>query len=532
MKQLNTDTNFVCIENKYIQQDDFVLRQPRKGKIIKGTYHNAYNRESLGSIPRKTENVLFRDNLCPNKLGFNSQSIRFGNNNTSNEVLFTNENNNSSKDNKQTSQGSPSFSSKGYCNGFVSKTDRFPISYSEYENKYLPGPGEHKINKHTISNIIKNSNNYKSLFKNNSPGRVNNYETPGVGEYNLRTEFLNAKKQGGNFSTSLGEEIKLKLKNKKNLKDSQYSTTTNSINEKSSSISNSINNDILLNNITKQTKIYSNSFLNKNKLNGSYTSLNTEESTELKNKFSNFRGKNAINNYDLDSYLLLKMQNINDHKAKKNLIKEIFNLKRHESSIIKKDNNTLNDSNAKNNIKSISSNNNKINSNSIMDNIRKDFHLYNESNISTVDFLNNINKEDYDNYKNTDLININNLNHINNNSKNTNDDDLTKNEFLQSYFSKVDIKLQENKEIVKNKMDKEKQEQELLKKIQQIKSRPAHYFTSSSPKIIFNKKNSHVPGPTYYNPLLIPNKLSFNINNKLFSNNLNVENGKKDDVWI
>lgn len=204
-QQNETTTNILTIENKFYNQEKFALRNNKKGRIFKGSYHNAYNRESLGSIPGRSENVLFKDNLCTNKLGFNSQTIRFCN---TQEKLYTEESTTASTNiiNNDFSYNSPSFSSKGY-GGFASKTERFTESKKEFEDKYFPGPGEHQIE------TKKKSLHYSSLFKSDTQVPFRKKLSPGPGDYNIQQNYtFHKKKSSGNFSSSVKDEICEKLK--------------------------------------------------------------------------------------------------------------------------------------------------------------------------------------------------------------------------------------------------------------------------------------------------------------------------------
>lgn len=225
-----TKTNIVSIENQYYNQySNYVLRSPGKGKIYKGPYHNAYNRESLGSIPRKIENVLFKDNLCENKYGFNSQTVRFSSEpinssmklNTDMSKTSTTKDSISISNNASYLLSSPSIGSKGYGVGFASKANRFSDDYESYINKYKPGPGENSNSLGTIADRSNKSLNYRSLHYNRKSKQIfTQDDTPGPGDYNLRANLINNNSHNSyNWSSCFAVPLE-----EKNLK-----TTTESI---------------------------------------------------------------------------------------------------------------------------------------------------------------------------------------------------------------------------------------------------------------------------------------------------------------
>ena len=75
MKEQQEESKVISLEEEVEQ--NFMLKSPPKGKIYRGPNWNAYNRESLGSIPRSSENILFRDKSHENKIAFSSQTGRF-----------------------------------------------------------------------------------------------------------------------------------------------------------------------------------------------------------------------------------------------------------------------------------------------------------------------------------------------------------------------------------------------------------------------------------------------------------------------
>jgi hypothetical protein len=173
--------NLICVDT----DDNPVVKNEKrnkiKGKLYLGPVWNAFNRENLGSIPRKIENVLVNDKTS--KLGFLSQTDRFCyRDHESNGILPGPASYHSSNMN---ATGSTFYSSKGFGNGFASTCDRF--NERDYDMlKYKPGPGEYKVeNKFTVVDSIQSSLNFKSLYGNTQVKSMKiTKNTPGPGYYN------------------------------------------------------------------------------------------------------------------------------------------------------------------------------------------------------------------------------------------------------------------------------------------------------------------------------------------------------------
>jgi hypothetical protein len=199
----NTTDKVVSIENtdEINSNPNFYLRSPNRGKIYRGPNWNAFNRESLGSIPRHTENILFKNKNNEQKLGFNSQSERFNKKSETIKYSFpgpgrynlnsnstTNTNTNVSLDSSISTNlplTNPSFSTKGYGNGFISQSNRFDDKHEFYE-KYYPGPG-HYTNKTALSfdRELKNNKRYQSLYNIKESKSLKIFQDiPGPGFYN------------------------------------------------------------------------------------------------------------------------------------------------------------------------------------------------------------------------------------------------------------------------------------------------------------------------------------------------------------
>lgn len=182
--------NILSLENFEDNHENYVLKAPRKGKIIRGPVCTAYKRQNLGSIPRKTENILIDELKIPKTTkGFSSQLPRFANTYTKSEAV------------KLQYPGPGSYaiqkkfdfvtsdishhSSKGFGNGFASNTSRFG-DYKEFYDKYLPGPGSYKSDESTsMISTLNKTLSYKSLYNKAStkPLRLHP-ENPGPCSYN------------------------------------------------------------------------------------------------------------------------------------------------------------------------------------------------------------------------------------------------------------------------------------------------------------------------------------------------------------
>jgi hypothetical protein len=217
MSDLNKN-KIVSLENFEELSDNFILRSPNRGKIYRGANWNAYNRESLGTIPRKSENILFKEHTNEKK-GFLSQSERFSVRRGNESIKFSypgpgtyslgNISNNDVSIYKTTCTSiNPSFSSKGYGNGFISKAERFDDP-REYYERFYPGPGEYKNTRTSVSDIqLKTNLRYKSLYNTNKVKSLKvSKDNPGPGDYNpiipllLKKENTDLEKQNSFFAS-------------------------------------------------------------------------------------------------------------------------------------------------------------------------------------------------------------------------------------------------------------------------------------------------------------------------------------------
>jgi hypothetical protein len=181
--ELNHGKNIVSLESLDDIADNYLLRAPKKGKIIKGPNWTAYKRENLGTIPRKVEKVLIEDRHKTTR-GFSSQSERFSARNQSEKYFFPGPGSyQNSQDTFNTT--SSSFSSKGYGNGFASNSVRFDDPKFYYD-QFMPGPGQYKVDQtdSIFTNVDKNMN-YKYLYhKSEIKSLKVKKELPGPGFYN------------------------------------------------------------------------------------------------------------------------------------------------------------------------------------------------------------------------------------------------------------------------------------------------------------------------------------------------------------
>jgi hypothetical protein len=184
-------SNIITIENIDEIKDSFKKKVMKKGKLRLGPYWTAYNRENLGSIPRKVENIIINERQDSVKKGFMSNTSRFFKHSETVKHNFPgpgayDSSNNSTID----KSGISVYSTKGFGNGFVSSKARFD-DYLEFKSKYLPSPSDYNINTHDINKTVENSLNYKSLYSNSKYVSLKEkVGTPGPGFYNTNNDNL------------------------------------------------------------------------------------------------------------------------------------------------------------------------------------------------------------------------------------------------------------------------------------------------------------------------------------------------------
>ena len=180
---INQTNNVVSLENLEDVPENFLLRAPKRGKLIKGPNWTAYKKENLCTIPRKIEKVLIEDKHMTTR-GFSSQSERFSGRNQSEKYEFPGPGTYQNvQDTFNTT--STSFSSKGYGNGFISSSIRFDDP-KVYYDQFLPGPGHYKVDeKVSITSEVDKNINYKYLYhKSNIKSLKVKKDFPGPGFYN------------------------------------------------------------------------------------------------------------------------------------------------------------------------------------------------------------------------------------------------------------------------------------------------------------------------------------------------------------
>lgn len=456
--------NLITIENQLYRQDEFNLKNSKKGKIYNSKVTNAFNRNSLGSIPRKHENVLFKDELFDQKLGFNSKCVRFINNKNQNTCYYLNTYNLKSEDNNNNTNvtsnentnyslnsefTSPSFSNKGYGNGFISKSSRFGMEYESYKIKYNPGPCEFNSNFNSISNNIAKSNTYKHIYKKSRKLSNNNdySNSPGPGSYNIRTNLINNSINNkiwfrNNQQVTPNEIIRLSENKKKFVNKLPLDTCINI-----SLKSNIQNSDLKLKNNNELNLNKSASFkLKSENINNNENKLNSKSFKKQLNEILNLNNKSYSNTSNFNN------KNNNNFNAKNNLLNNSYLKNIIDKSTKLTNKNTFN-------FKSI-----------IKDKYKSSFVNKNENN-----FKDNI-------YKDNSNFNFN-YNNVLIKNKNTNRDD--------SY--------------TKNK---------------------SYVFKSTSPRIP-NNNVIKAPGPCYYRPDKISKNLSFNVYNSIFKKKLEYTNELK-----
>jgi len=196
--------NIISIENFDGNCQALKNKSKQKGKLFLGSNFNAYNRENLGSIPRKTENVLIRDKNNPIKLGFSSNTGRFELKAQKVKYNFPGPGaymNSKELDTTANSLNTTSRSSKGFGNGFISKVSRFD-DLKEFNDKYAPCPTQYKRDKTlSMDASITNSNFYKSLYNTTETKSLKQtVMVPGPGFYNPKKNEFNIEYNKNTFS--------------------------------------------------------------------------------------------------------------------------------------------------------------------------------------------------------------------------------------------------------------------------------------------------------------------------------------------
>ena len=178
------------------ENNNFRLSNPKKGKLLNNKIYTAYNKSKLSSIPKNNEIILFEKTIEEMdylqkiqtqilKDNNNNSQIKTNNKINENNSLMKNINNKTNETLKNTFSklNSDLFNKEQLIKNNNYKSTRLN-NYSEFMNKYFPGPGQYSLNNLSLKN--NNSLRYQSLFKektNNKNLNKNNY--PGPGSYNI-----------------------------------------------------------------------------------------------------------------------------------------------------------------------------------------------------------------------------------------------------------------------------------------------------------------------------------------------------------
>jgi hypothetical protein len=193
----------------------FVLKSPPKGKIFKGPNWNAFIKKKFSSIPKNSENILFKDKSKEMKIGFSSQTRRFKNKNETNKYTFPGPGDYKEINLQEKGLKNPSFSNKGY-GGFLSTTDRFDI-LRKFNEINLDNCNKYKKDDIFIENKATNLKMFKSLYNSDElkymkklkQSTVNNFYNP-LSPINLN---INLQKE----NNSIKENFFLQSKNRQRL---------------------------------------------------------------------------------------------------------------------------------------------------------------------------------------------------------------------------------------------------------------------------------------------------------------------------
>jgi hypothetical protein len=171
------ELNNLVIDN--IVTNSLKLRSP-KGNVMNTPIYNAFNKDSLGSIPTDSEIILFKDKQFQEKKGFLSQEYRFNR-----FGMHKNISPGPCEYNTPSVNTSQSFLTKGYGNVFTSKSVRFDDKKEFYE-KFYPGPTDYNNNNFTINKSNDKSIKYGSLYYPQHAVKMKlTHTTPGPGYYKI-----------------------------------------------------------------------------------------------------------------------------------------------------------------------------------------------------------------------------------------------------------------------------------------------------------------------------------------------------------
>lgn len=133
----STQSGFPSTADAYTKTSYRQKGKAASGFLVKGSTSAAYNQKTLGSIPTKTETIVFMDPQTK-RSAFGSNSQRFLDSLTNKQTDETDPGPGSYLNDSSTNlmlKRSDSFSTKGFGNGFLSKLDRFKnnsLFYSQF----------------------------------------------------------------------------------------------------------------------------------------------------------------------------------------------------------------------------------------------------------------------------------------------------------------------------------------------------------------------------------------------------------------
>ena len=150
-----------------------------KGSLFRGGTSNAYNKQSVGSIPSKYETILHPENIF-NKLGFGSNAFRFIDPISEVPGPGAYQRYGNQSGGEAPLQHSESHSKLGYGNGFISKNDRFRIN--NYHVFSVPGPGSYQPLPKPVAEKYK-SQTHSRFFMQEKGKLRSKPQNPGPGQY-------------------------------------------------------------------------------------------------------------------------------------------------------------------------------------------------------------------------------------------------------------------------------------------------------------------------------------------------------------
>lgn len=183
----------------------FFLRTGRPGHLYLKPNYTAFTKTNLGSIPSKLEKTLIKTDT-------NKPLSKFINN-TMTSFNKKKELNSSPKEEKEKKKYTPSFSSKGYGVGFVSKVSRFGESLSAYE----PGPADYSPEKNfTLLSKVENSTFGQSFFKRKTSMSLSNFNNNITPRETMRSSSTSKSNMREYYNTAYNDTSNDKSSDKKN----------------------------------------------------------------------------------------------------------------------------------------------------------------------------------------------------------------------------------------------------------------------------------------------------------------------------